>query len=112
MSCETCFKVSLPDCEDSIAINLALTPATNYFCLISDKFGNKYKILVTTDANGNFVIQTKDFPKGLFTKFSGDFLFRVYDLADALKDFTIDAKSYSCITLDFKNTDDKISAIP
>lgn len=114
MACETCYHAQIPSCADEIIIDAGLTPSTNYYWVLTDKFRNKYTQDATTNISGLLVINvTDDLPDGLLTPYSGDFTLQIFDTSDVLQEYTIDTIDYSCITISiFKATGDFSVFIP
>jgi hypothetical protein len=81
--CNNIFPITLPapsginPAVDNITVNAGLTPGTEYWYIITDKFGNRYTKQVTADENGSFELQASDFPQGLFNPYSGKFPLQV-----------------------------------
>jgi hypothetical protein len=81
MSCEgTCFEINLPECFQYIKVKGGLASATEYFMCIKDQHGNEYADYVTTDAHGDFIIDSVDeiFPSRIFNSSAGAFELRVW----------------------------------
>lgn len=114
MACETCFHSQIPSCADEIIVDAALTPATDYKWVITDKFGNKYTATETTDGTGLLTIDVvADLPEGLLTEHAGDFLLEIFDTNDVIQEFTYDTVDYSCINFSvFNATGDFTANIP
>jgi len=98
------YRVSLPECKATIQVNVGLTASTNYKYHVRDKFNGSYWKAFTTDGTGKFTIATADFPKGYFTRHSGEFELKIYKASDnTLASFTINAIVYNTITMEFTN---------
>lgn len=101
-TCDTCYVLSFAHCDDMV-FDLGLTPATNYYFIITDKFGNEYFDILTTDVDGKFTIDPTLYLSGsLFTPFSGTFILTI-KLAlpySDLIEFTVDSISYNCVIFD------------
>lgn len=72
-NCPKCASVHIPQCLDEVKFSLGLEPNKEYYWFITDKFGNRYYKVITTDLEGSFIINKTDVPDGLFTAYSGVF---------------------------------------
>lgn len=98
-TCDTCFELIFPDCQDML-FELGLTPTTEYYVIITDKFGNEYYDQITTDADGNIVVDPSLYVSGsLFTPFSGSFTLTIKEglVYSDLIEFTVDSITYNCV---------------
>ena len=98
VNCDECYELSVGDCLP-ITINTSLTPATVYWLICTDKFGNRYDVQVTVDANGDFEIDPDNYPSGLFNPFAGTFVFilSVSQVSVTAVQFSVSGATYSCI---------------
>ena len=98
-TCDTCYELTFPDCQDMV-FDLGLTPASEYYVIITDKFGNEYYDQLTVDASGSLIIDPLLYVQGsLFTPFSGSFTLTIKEglVYSDLIEFTIDSISYNCV---------------
>ena len=72
LSCDYCYTLQLPY-EPVIYVVAGLTPATNVYLFVTDKFGNQYTDLVTIQIDGSIPIDTANYPAGMFNPFSSWF---------------------------------------
>ncbi|HET6255849.1 MAG TPA: hypothetical protein VFE32_17360 [Puia sp.] len=109
--CNSVFQITLPApsganaAVDNITINAHLTPATEYWYIVTDKFGNEYTKQVTADENGSFELLAADFPTGLFNPYSGKFQLQVKKTLqdEAPQPLTFCAEAYDTILMAFAN---------
>lgn len=103
-NCDTCFEAKLNECVDLIVIAGGFTVGQIYLIIITDKFGNEYRLSYTADYGGNLTIEVADLPEGLFTRFSGTFTVQFYSEDGIVKySFTINDNSFTCLKLSFKS---------
>ena len=101
VNCDECYEVSRAD--DDLTFDYGLTPLTNYYLFVIDKFRNVYSELITTDGSGAFTINPSSvvFPNGMFNQYAGDFeVFLATDSEGAnVVSFTLYATVYNCLIL-------------
>lgn len=106
-NCETCYEAKLNECVDLIVIAGGFTVGALYLIVITDKFGNEYRLIYTTDYGGNLAIDVTDLPEGLFTAHSGVFTVIIYgDDGCTPVDITLCDMVYTCIKMSFKTVYD------
>ncbi len=107
-NCGNIYYQSLPACADGFTVQLPGTsPNTDYYWILTDKFDHVYSEVVTTDANGAFVISADDFPDGFFNQFAGQMELEIKGnpyYCEALT-FTVCGTEYNRIVIDFKQGD-------
>lgn len=98
VNCDECYELSVGDCLP-ITIATSLTPATVYWLICTDKFGNRYDVQVTVDANGDFEIDPDNYPTGLFNPYAGKFVFilSVSQVSVSAVQFSVSGATYSCV---------------
>lgn len=98
-NCDQCYEVS--KASDALTFAVGLTPSTQYFLFVTDKFKKIYRVLITTSVTGGFTINNDDFPGTLFNKFAGTFTVFISLDANAAdtETLTISAVEYGCIAL-------------
>ena len=110
MSCENCnkcFEASAPECPSVLILNCQLTAATDYFIMVTDKFGEEYIQAVTSDANGKVVFKTNYLPAGSLNRHSGSWKIEVRedntDCSVRKLKFCCDGTEteFDCVVLDF-----------
>lgn len=77
MSCTSCFEVALPECPETITVKAGLAESTDYYAIVTDKFGAPYAEQITTDADGNFEFDSTVLPAGSFNRHAGPFIMEV-----------------------------------
>ncbi len=77
MACVICYKDYISCGLEGILINGTLLPDTDYTWIITSPSGAKYSGLVTTDENGQFVIDTSTFPDMMLNPYAGLFVLEV-----------------------------------
>lgn len=71
-SCDDIWYQSLPACADGFTVKPpGLKPETDYYWILTDKFGHIYSEVATTDAEGGFIITASEFPDGFFNEYAG-----------------------------------------
>lgn len=100
-NCDVCYEVSRADTD--LTFVYGLTPTTQYYLWVIDKFGTSYKVLITSGADGSFTLDPSNsaYPSGMFNEYAGDFeLFISTDAdGDNVVALTIYATSYNCVIL-------------
>jgi len=99
VDCATCFEVSRAD--NDLNFIYGLTPTTQYYLWIIDKFRNNYRELITSGADGSFDITLTDYPSGMFNKYAGDFEVFLSSDIDGLNvvNVIVATVSYPCVIL-------------
>ncbi len=94
-NCDTCFEVEYGNCNDVLTLSLGLTPSTNFFLNLIDKFDIITQIDITTDVSGDFTITQT------WTKFFGDIELQIFSDSGRtiLVTVTQNAIIYSCVLL-------------
>lgn len=99
---------SLPACADGFTVQLpGLLPETDYWWTITDQFQHIYSEIVTTDANGRFIVSASEFPEGYFTESRGRIVMEIKGnpyYCEPLS-FTMCGVDYNRFVLDFKKGD-------
>lgn len=95
--------IALPECPPYITVKAGLTPSTEYYWFVKDKFDNRYYGKVTTDETGNFDIQTGTLPIGLFSAHAGTFELTVKTSYTACNDMPLAFCSgvFTCVKMAF-----------
>lgn len=101
MNCNCCYTDYIGKCEVTLTINTRLQGETEYTVVFTDKFENKYQVVVTTESDGTIVIPVADLPAGLLTEYSGDFQIQIYDGTCKPISFELVGK-YDCISFHVK----------
>ena len=102
--CTSCYAVTLLSCTEKINVEAGLQAATDYTYRITDKFGNRFNQVVTTDEEGTFSIEPKNHLPGLFTPYSGAFKVEVFKEGNCEPGtMTFWDEEYKCILIDFAN---------
>lgn len=106
MTCNTCFTDWICKCvpyNDFIEVRSLLTPATEYYYKITDKFDAVYSGSVTSTADGYLEIPIANFPDGYFNEFAGTFNLQVFTDADFCNQVDIPlVGTYPCVTIEIK----------
>ena len=102
-NCPTCYEVILNECADFILIAGGFKTGETYIIIITDKFGNEYRLTYVSDDDGSLTIDVTDLPDGLFTAYSGVFTVKIYE-SDGCTPATITfcEEVYTCLKLTFK----------
>lgn len=72
-----CFEGVISPCTEAIKVKGKLSPATNYFWIITDSHGNVYSQEFTTDADGYGEIDTTELPEGFCNPYNAGFTIQV-----------------------------------
>lgn len=105
-NCDTCYEVSRADTD--LVFVYGLTPSTQYYLWVVDKFNTTYKVLITSGVDGSFTIDPTNpiYPTGLFNTFSG--MLEIFISTDAdgetVVPLTIYATNYNCVLLTITST--------
>lgn len=104
--CSTCLEVILQSCPETIQVK-GLTAATEYYWIITTKFGKLYQKLTTTDAEGVLTIDCSILPEGMLNPHAGAFRLEVRAGANYLTiiPLTLDGESYDCLMLSFADVE-------
>src|SRR5688572_8856200 len=97
MYCTCCFVDFIDKCEESLTLNVYLTPDTEYRWVITVKLENKYEGTATADADGHLVIPVEDLPPGMLTQYSGYFKIHILDAESCTPIKFKIAGEYDCI---------------
>ena len=105
LECPKCYDFTVESCLDEIVFELGLDATTNYTIKFADIFDNIYSQDVTTDADGDFTIDTTtaDFPEGLFATTRDISVVVTDDLVGIAVKFTVDLIEYDSICLHVNN---------
>lgn len=105
-NCDVCYEVARADSD--LTFIYGLTPSTQYYLWVIDKFNTSYKKLFTSGIDGSFTIDPTDeaYPGGLFNTYAGDL--EVFISSDASGDTVIPmviyATNYNCVLLTITST--------
>lgn len=109
MSCSTCLSFELPECPDTITFKTVLAPNTDFYLHI---MRSKTLILkVTSNDDGNLVLQVKDNPKiapAYFNRYGGFYEIRLTTQLEAAnyEDIELcDGSKSDCLLVTFKKFD-------
>ena len=100
LGCEVCYTSTLT--YDSVMyVTLSISPRTIMYLWVTDKFGNQYRDRFQTNSLGQLVINTIDFPDGMFNPDAGTFdIFLSSDIIGLnIIPFIVLGKTYSCLKL-------------
>lgn len=94
-NCDVCFEVLYGKCNDVLTLSLGLTPSTEFFLNLTDKFDIVTQLTVTTDISGDFTITQT------WTEFFGDIEVEIYSDSDRtiLVSIEQDFTAYACVLL-------------
>ncbi len=102
-SCDTCYPVTIPHCSLAYTVCGVLTADTEYWSVITDKFGKKHIVNGTTDADGMWTIDPDDYPDGFFSQYGGIKTLQFYTDANLCDIVTITigdpGTDYTCISI-------------
>lgn len=99
VNCDECYEVSRAD--SSLNFIYGLTPSTQYYLWVIDKFRNVYRNLFTSGVDGSFDIDLADYPSGMFNQYAGDFEVFISTDVDGsnIVAMTVYATPYNCLIL-------------
>lgn len=116
-NCQTCYKVSAPECADSYIIS-GLTPLTEIVAIATDRFGRTVRVDDGNPVNADGEL-TIVFPDGMNAFHSRKLTIRLYALEDYENnrllcdpiDLTICDVTYQCIELSFHRHSETITDV-
>ncbi len=106
-NCDKCYEASAPECPSSLILNCELIPTTDYFVMLTDKFGEQYTQAVTSDAEGKVSFKTSQLPAGMLNRHAGNFKIEVRKLNTDCTPETLKlccdgaAQNFQCVLLSF-----------
>jgi hypothetical protein len=101
LSCEkACIEASIAQCSSQIIVKAGLLPATNYFWILQKiSTANQWQKQVTTNGNGDLIIDTSDLPKGLLIK-GNFFKLQLRDVSYNIIELQLMNTNYRCVQID------------
>lgn len=108
--CTPCFKDYISCGLTQILVAGTLDASAAYIWIITTPMDAKYSDEVTTDTNGNFIIQVSSLPDGLLNPYAGEFTLTVvandaYQCNSSTWNDTAYCDSYDCISFEVRNGD-------
>lgn len=105
--CTPCYKDYISCGLDEIIVTGTLVADTAYKWIITNK-GAKFSADITTDANGNFIIDVSLLPPGFLNPYAGSFVLNVvandaYQCSSATFNDSAYCTPYSCIEFEVSN---------
>jgi hypothetical protein len=113
--CELCYVMEVPACQSSYSIDIGLSHTIFRWMFLEDENGNLFVQKGKTLSTGNnpWVLDTTDYPEGMFTAHSGSYTLtwsNSNDLSDQI-DLSIDSGTYPCVILKFKDIDQLVDMV-
>ena len=106
MGCKCgCYSDFISCDPDEIIIKAKLTPSTDYFYTIADKFGNQITKQFTTDANGDWKIPKTDLPADFLIEGAKFKITVTVDAHDAVAETMLLTQAINCIDVEVKCVD-------
>jgi hypothetical protein len=101
MSCKSgCVEASIAQCSSQIIVKAGLLPATNYFWILQKIAStNQWQRQVTTNGNGDLIIDTTDLPKGLLIP-NNYFKLQIRDVNYNIIELQLMNENYRCVQID------------
>ena len=95
--CLTCYPLTASYCSGYIDIpsGLTLSVGDQFYIWITDKFDNKFYDVVTVSASGSVVMDSSEFPVGLFNPFGGNITMYLSTDSDGVDIIPIPGLTYS-----------------
>lgn len=110
--CRTAYYTTLPNCTDSIVVDIGLTPDTEYYYRLHTPARKVYQQIFTTGNSGQFSIDTSVLPTELLNPWIGDFIFEIFQGDNCAKEkFTICDIEYDTIVMRFANIESSAAKI-
>lgn len=114
--CTGCYKISLPECAETITVDAGLAVVTKYYVHLINRFGQIFEAEFTTDADGKLAIDTTLFEAGLFSHTAGVFKLVIFKnpTYNAIPEtLNLCGVGHTCVAITFTRvlsiTDDKLS---
>lgn len=82
LQCNNAYEDFLVACGYFIRVNSVFNAGALYTWVLSDKFGNEYSGVVTTDGSALFDIPVSDLPEGILNPHAGMFTLRIKEGED------------------------------
>lgn len=103
--CELCYEMTVPACQTSYSILTGLSHVNFHWLFLEDAHGNIFKQKgKTLQPDGKaWVLDTTDYPDGMFNAYSGSYTLTWSDSDDIMDqvDLEINDQIYPCIILHF-----------
>ncbi len=98
LGCEVCY-TNTSTYDSVMCVTLGLSPHTIMYLWVTDKFGNQYRDRFQTNTLGQLVLNTIDFPDGMFNTDAGTFdIFISSDILGVnIIPFTVLGITYTCL---------------
>ena len=105
--CELCYVLEVPACQSTYSVLTGISHVAFHWMFLEDEHGNVFvQKGKTLQPDGKaWVIDTNDYPDGMFTAASGSYTLTWSDTNDINNqvDLEIDGDPYPCIILKFKD---------
>lgn len=113
--CEICYVMEVPACQSSYSVLTGISHTTFHWMFLEDEHGNVFvQKGKTLQPDGKaWVIDTTDYPAGMFTAHSGSYTLTWSDSNDINDqvDLEIDGVTYPCIILKFKDIEQLVDMV-
>ncbi len=111
-SCRNCYKVTLPECPETIVLVAGLFANRSYYCRFTDKMGNRYTIASGTEAQGKLLITDLSLIQPLLTAAGGPLLLELFatDTTCAPTTLRFCTTDYTCVLLEFVATSGSVNS--
>lgn len=105
-NCDVCFEVSRSDTD--LTFIYGLTPTTQFYLWVIDKFQTNFKVLFTSGADGSFTIDPTNavYNAGMFNEFAGEFEVFISTDVDGVNvvTMTLYGTNFDCVLLAISST--------
>lgn len=113
--CDLCYVMEVPACQSSYSVDIGLSHTIFRWMFLEDEHGNVFVQKGKTLSTGNnpWVIDTTDYPEGMFNAYSGSYTLtwaNSNDINEAI-DVDIDSESYPCVILKFKDIEQLVDMV-
>lgn len=102
MGCELCYDLQYV-IANSYLIPAGLSPNTNYYLWVYKPNSQVYSYQITTDSNGDIIIEASQFPTGFFNQYGGDYQVQVSSdqQGNNIVNMLFSVNAYQCVLINF-----------
>lgn len=113
--CDLCHVIEVPACQASYSVDIGLSHTIFRWMFLEDELGNTYVQKGKTLSTGNnpWVIDTTDYPAGMFNAHSGSYMLTWSNSNDINNqiDLNIGGNPVPCVILKFKDIEQLVDMV-